>query len=35
MSKNLTIKDGLWSNIVNTVIEDKNGIMWLDTTKIV
>ncbi|NQY29603.1 MAG: hypothetical protein HRT69_09030 [Flavobacteriaceae bacterium] len=31
--KNLTVKDGLCSNVVNAVIEDKNGIMWFGTSK--
>tara|TARA_B110000091_G_C13742491_1_gene443994 strand:+ start:102 stop:1208 length:1107 start_codon:yes stop_codon:yes gene_type:complete len=31
--KNLTVKDGLCSNVVNAVIEDKNGIMWFGTAK--
>jgi len=31
--KNLTVKDGLCSNIVNAVVEDKNGIMWFGTAK--
>jgi len=31
--KNITVKDGLCSNIVNAVIEDKNGIMWFGTAK--
>jgi len=33
MFKNLTVKDGLCSNIVNAVVEDKNGIMWFGTAK--
>ena len=31
--RNFTIKDGLCSNIVNAVIEDKDGIMWFGTAK--
>jgi len=31
--KNLTVKDGLCSNTVNAVIEDRNGIMWFGTAK--
>jgi len=31
--KNITVEDGLSSNVVNAVIEDKNGIMWFGTAK--
>lgn len=31
--RNFTIKDGLCSNIVNAVVEDKDGIMWFGTAK--
>ena len=31
--KNLTVKDGLCSNVVNAVVEGKNGIMWFGTAK--
>lgn len=31
--KNLTVKDGLCSNVVNAVMEDRNGIMWFGTAK--
>ena len=30
---NLSEKNGLCSNMVNAVIEDKNGIMWFGTAK--
>lgn len=31
--KNFTVKDGLCSNHVNTVIEDKEGLLWFGTDK--
>lgn len=31
--KNLTVKDGLCSNVINAVMEDRNGIMWFGTAK--
>jgi len=31
--KNITVKDGLCSNHVNTVIEDKEGALWFGTDK--
>ena len=30
---NLSEKDGLCSNVVNAVVEDKDGIMWFGTAK--
>lgn len=31
--KNFTVKDGLCSNVVNSVIEDNNGLLWFATAK--
>lgn len=31
--RNFTVKDGLCSNMVNVVIEDKSGVIWFGTAK--
>ena len=31
--KNFTVKDGLCSNHINTVMEDKEGLLWFGTDK--